>query len=168
MELDYSLLSRAASGVGPGADGVVFMPFLDGTRRRPELTAAFRGLRSRHGFAHLTRAIMEGVVFELRALYELFRSPDDHLLTGAGGGLASAVWRQIAADIFGLPLRTTVYQEQAALGAALVAGVAVGTYDDIPSACRLVRFDPQVAQPDKTAQGVYARLWEETYRRLMD
>lgn len=65
----YEAMSCAAGNAGPGAGGVCFAPMLAGTRARPDLTAAFSGLKSGTGLSEMTRAVMEGVAFELYHLY---------------------------------------------------------------------------------------------------
>ena len=87
----YSEMDRLAMETPPGADGLIFIPYLSGTRTQPHLKASFTGLARRHGYAHLTRAILEAVVFELYHLYEKLapRPHDDTPLIAAGGGFSS-------------------------------------------------------------------------------
>ena len=129
----YPEMDRRAAEMPPGADGLAFIPYLSGTRVQPDLKASFVGLTRNHSYAHLTKAILEGVVFELYYLYEkLAPSSDDEIpIIAAGGGFSSRLWTQIAADIFGREIKTTECQEQAALGAALIAGVGLGHYSDM-------------------------------------
>ena len=70
----YPEMDRQAEQIPPGADGLAFIPYLSGTRVQPDLKASFVGLTRSHGYAHLTRAILEGVVFELYNLYEKLAS----------------------------------------------------------------------------------------------
>ena len=84
---DVSRLSRAAARVPPGADGLVFVPLLAGSRARPDARAGFLGLTDSHTLAHMTRAIMEGVVFELYALWRRQGGTRARVVTASGGGL---------------------------------------------------------------------------------
>lgn len=146
----FGEMSRIASKVPAGSDGLIFIPYLSGTRVNPDLTASFIGLRRHHGYGHLTRAIMEGVMFELYHFYESLSDPSDTSpIIGAGGGFSSELWTQIASDIFNKEIKLTVCQEQASFGAALLAGVGIGFYKSIKEACSMVRYKPETTKPDK-------------------
>jgi xylulokinase len=124
--LSHAALDRAVSSVPAGADGLLLLPYLNG-ERTPNLPAG-RGVL--HGMtlanttpAHLARAAMEGVTFGLNyglnRLAALGVRPREIRLTG--GGAKSAAWRQLAADVFGVPVVKMVEDEGAALGGALQA-----------------------------------------------
>jgi len=156
-----SRLSRAAGRVPPGADGLVFVPLLSGSRWQPEARASFLGLRDSHTQAHMTRAIMEGVVLELYGLWRGQGGRRAGTVTASGGGFTSPVWRRIAADVFGAPLRMAVVGEQAALGAALLAGLGAGCYRSLRHACAAVRYRRPVVEPRPEITHLYRRLWRE-------
>lgn len=77
-----------------------------------------------------------------------------------GGGARSPLWRQLQADVFGLPVHRTRTQEGPAFGAALLAGVAGGAYSDVFEACALIRLDPDVNIPDPARNRLYRRYHE--------
>jgi len=162
----YYKMDRLAAQVSPGADGLIFTPYLSGTRAQPHLKASFTGLARRHGYAHLTRAILEGVVFELFHLYEKLapRSRDNAPLIAAGGGFSSRLWTQIAADIFGREIKKTVCQEQAALGAALIAGVGLGYYPNMKEACKRVEYKSDIVKPIGENVKKYEKIYDINYR----
>jgi xylulokinase len=164
----YETMSRAARNAAPGAGGVRFLPLLAGSRVRPTLKGSFRGLNPNTGLAEMTRAVMEGVTFELYRLYRMFRLKRDHEIVGAGGGFSSRVWGRIAADVFGNTIRLTTCQEQAALGAALLAGVMAGFYGSLDEACRRVRFKTARISPVAANVSLYRRIWRESYRDLFE
>jgi xylulokinase len=166
----YREMDRWAAKIPPGADGLTFIPYLSGTRVQPDLKATFTGLTRHHNYAHFTRAILEGVVFELYYLHEKLaaRSDDDTPMIAAGGGFSSRLWTQIAADIFGREIRATKGQEQAALGAALIAGVGLGYYSDMREACRKVKYEAEVIRPDKESVAKYRKIYETRYRRYLE
>jgi xylulokinase len=119
-------LEEAVRSVPPGADGLLFLPYLQGERtpNLPRGTGIFHGLTTRTMTpAHMARATMEGVTLGL--LYGLHRmrtlgiAPTEIRLTG--GGSKSAIWRQICADVFGCRVVTLAEAEGAALGAAIQA-----------------------------------------------
>jgi xylulokinase len=166
----YEDLSTAAATVPPGSEGLLFLPYLTGERTPhldPAARGAFVGLTARHTAAHLTRAVMEGVIFSLKEGLEIIR--DLGVVAGevraTGGGARSALWRQIQADIFGLPVRRVVAEEGPAYGAALLAGVVAGTWRDVAEAVSRVRLREDVATPDAARSRDYAE-YEAAYRSL--
>ena len=163
----YSQMDRLAADISPGADGLNFVPYLSGTRAQPDLKAGFMGLTRHHSYAHFTRAILEGVIFELYHLYGKLApgSDDDAPMIAAGGGLSSSFWTQIAADIFGREIRKTEYQEQASFGAALTAGVGLGYYPDMAEACRRVKYRAEIVKPKKGNMEKYREVYETQYKQ---
>ncbi len=137
----YDDLLAPAAQVDPGSDGLFFLPYLTGERTPhpdPLARGAFVGLTVRHSMAHITRSVLEGVAFGLKDSFELMKAAGlariDQVRV-SGGGARSALWRQILADVFDSELVTVNSTEGAALGAALLAGVGVGTWTNVASAC---------------------------------
>ncbi len=162
-------LDAEAATAPRGADGVTFLPYLQGERtphRDASLRGALLGLSLAHGREHVSRAVLEGICFALRdsltILRELALAPDRLLLTG--GGARSAFVRQLQAEIFGLPVSTVSREEGPAYGAALLAAVGAGAFRDLGEATRatLVRAEPEHPRP-----GAHA-AYEEPYRRFRD
>ena len=162
---DHAALESAVQSVAAGCDGLLFLPYLNGERtpNLPDATGVYHGLTMRTMQpAHLARAAMEGATLGLAYGLERFRqlgvSPSEIRLTG--GGSKSAVWRQIAADVFGVPTVCLSTAEGAALGAAIQAGATAGaargsgeSLDRI--AGRLVRVDAATRCVPEAAAGVY-------------
>ena len=122
----HAQLDEAVGSVAPGADGLLFLPYLQGERtpNLPNGSGVFHGFNTRNMTpAHIARATMEGVTlglaYGLHRLRTLGVSPTEIRLTG--GGSKSPVWRQICADVFGCRVVTLVESEGAALGAAIQA-----------------------------------------------
>jgi xylulokinase len=167
---DFDELTGAASGVPPGAEGLIFLPYLSGERTPhldPRARGAFFGLTARHGAAHMTRAVMEGVVFSLRDSLGIMRGlgvPVEEV-RATGGGARSALWRGLQADVYGEPVRRTAADEGPAYGAALLAGVAAGTYADVGEASSVVRVREEVTEPDPGRAKAYDDHYE-VYRSL--
>jgi xylulokinase len=167
---DYEGLILSASEVPPGSEGLVFLPYLSGERTPhldPGARGGFFGLTARHGVAHMTRAVMEGVVFSLRDSLEIMRElgvPVDEV-RATGGGARSALWRQLQADIYGIPVRRTVADEGPAYGAALLAGVASGAYADVDEASSVVGLRKGFTEPDGERSKIYEEHYE-VYRSL--
>lgn len=166
----YDALVASASRVLPGSEGLVFLPYLSGERTPhldPRARGAFFGLTARHGLAHMTRAVMEGVVFSLRDSLEAFGSlgvPVEQV-RATGGGARVDLWRRLQADIFELPVGRTAVDEGPAFGAALLAGVAAGVFADVAEATSLVRLREDTDVPDPERARVYSEYYE-VYRSL--
>jgi xylulokinase len=168
--MDYDALLKPAVDVPPGSDGLFFLPYLTGERTPhpdPLARGAFVGLTVRHGFPHLTRAVLEGVAFGLRDSFELMKSAGLENITQVrvtGGGARSPLWRQILADVFGVELVTVNTEEGAAYGAALLAAAGSGAFRSVGGAC-----DETIKITGSTSPGgdreVYERLYP-LYRNL--
>ena len=159
-----------AESIAPGCDGLVFLPYLTGERcphADPDARGAFVGLTRRHTKAHLTRAVMEGVAFGLADLAALARSVGVRVdsVRVSGGGSASNLWRQILADCFNCPVARVSTTQGAAQGAAILAAVGAGAFDDVPTACRAIAREKDVIEPGTNAgkyrdmHGVYRSLY---------
>ena len=135
------VLNEEAAAIPRGADGVTFLPYLQGERtphRNANARAAISGLSLAHSRAHVTRAVLEGVCFALRDSLSILQSlglrPNELLLTG--GGARSAFVRTLQAEVFGIPVTTVNREEGPAFGAALLAAVGIGAFPDIGAAAR--------------------------------
>jgi xylulokinase len=162
----YERLSVEAGRVPPGADGLLFLPYLFGERTPhmdPMALGALVGLQYRHERGHIARAIMEGVALSLRDAVSLsvaLGAGVDEMVI-AGGGARSAVWRQIIADVLGVPLKRSTQEEQTAVGAALLAGVGAGLYPDALAAASLVQQYDTPIDPDPTAHAFYNAFYAQ-------
>jgi xylulokinase len=170
LGLDYEAFSAAAAEVEPGAEGLLFLPYLLG-ERTPHMDArargVFFGLALRHGRGHLARAVMEGVAFAMRDSLEIFRSMgvSTQRIIAAGGGAKSAVWRQIQADVFGSPLVRGAVEEPAARGAAILAGVGAGLFPSLERAAQQVAALVALVAPIPANVARYNELYP-LYRSL--
>ncbi|HEV3050254.1 MAG TPA: xylulokinase [Longimicrobium sp.] len=160
-------LDAEAASVPAGAEGVTFLPYLQGERtphRDASARGAFVGLSLAHTRAHLTRAVLEGVCFALRdslsILQELGLSPRSLLLTG--GGAKSPFLRRLQAEVFGLPVQTVNREEGPAYGAALLAAVGAGAFPDLAAAARSTLTRAPLEHPAEGAHSAY----DEAYARF--
>ena len=158
-------LDAEAAGVPPGAEGVTFLPYLQGERtphRDASARGAFLGLSLAHTRAHLTRAVLEGITFALRdslsILQELGLSPNHLLLTG--GGAKSPFIRRLQADVYGLPVSTVDREEGPAYGAALLAAVGVGAFVDLAAAASATLTRGASERPDSQTHRDYQAVYE--------
>ena len=172
----YERFSAEAAAVAPGSEGLIFLPYLSGERTPhmdPHARGGFIGLSYFHEQGHLARAVMEGVAFGLRQALELSieLGGDVEAIIATGGGSESTVWRQILADVLGLPLQKSLLAEQAALGAALLAGVGTGIYSNFEEAGAQTAQYGDVTDPFPERLALYNALYEEykaLYPRLRD
>jgi xylulokinase len=159
----YDELVGAAARWEPGAEGLLFAPYLTGERTPypdPEARGAFAGLEVRHDRGALARAVLEGVAFGLRDALDLVAGLGERPAAGraSGGGARSDLWLQIVASVLDLPLELCVVDEGAALGAALLGGVAAGAFADAREAvARCVRVT-RVVEPRADWVEAYAQL----------
>jgi xylulokinase len=168
----YAELDKIAAEVEPGAEGLVFLPYLVGERSPlmdPRAKGAFVGLTLRHGPGHMIRALLEGVAFAMRQIVDVMvecGAPLDRLVA-SGNGLASPLWRQIVADILNRPLyqgRDKHATERAGVGAALIAGIGIGAINGYSEAQRFApKFDAETAPNPRSAA-----IYEAHYRRFRD
>lgn len=171
----YRRLLGEAASVQAAEDGLFFLPHLLGERSpywNPAARAVFAGLARHHGPAHLTRAVLEGVAFNLytglRAFVENGR--DISRVDAIGGAANAELLLQIFADVWGVPVRRrSLVDEATALGAAIVGGVGVGIFDDFGVAGEFsetfTTHDPDDTRHERYTHRHYP-LFLEAYQRL--
>ena len=168
---DVDLLEAAAARLAPGADGLLFVPYL-ATAQTPYWDPAARGilfgLAGHHGKEHLFRALMEGIAFEQRLALEGMEQglaqPIDVLLT-TGGGARSALWRQILADVTRRTVATCRQAETTSLGAGIHAAAAVGWHGSLREAADAMTGTGARHTPDETTAARYDELFA-IYREI--
>lgn len=167
--LDYNELVTGARAIDPGAEGLMFLPYLTGERTPhpdPLARGAFVGLTVRHTRDHLTRAVLEGVAFGLRDSFDLIRSSGTKIaqIRASGGGTRSPLWRQILADVLANDVVTVSTPEGAAYGAGLLGAVGAEWHADTESACAAWVSVGEAVEPSDHADR-YTEL-HERYRQL--
>jgi xylulokinase len=161
----YRQFDELAAAAPPGSKGLLFLPYLATAatpRWNPQARAAFIGLSFAHARAELTRAVMEGVVLEIRDMIEQwFRAGlDVSVLRIGGGATRSALWNQIQADVYGRPVETLHVSESTVLGAALLGGVGAGVFASIDEGVQaMVRVTRQI-EPDAARHRFYQDLYQ--------
>jgi xylulokinase len=166
---DHPGLEEAVANIGPGAEGLLFLPYLNGERtpNLPNGSGVLHGLNMRNmTAAHMARAVTEGVTMGLAYGLKRFRqlgvTPQEIRLTG--GGSNSPTWRQICADVFGVPTVCLKSSEGAALGAAVQACWAFEHASARPIKLaqlteRLVKLEEKTrSEPDREAAEFYKTL----------
>jgi xylulokinase len=158
------LLAEAA-GVDPGADGLVFLPYLAGERSPlwdPQARGAFVGLTLRHGRAHMTRAILEAAALAIRHVAQpmLEAGLQVRAMRACGGPAADDGWNQIKADVTGFTVEVPRVRETATVGAAIVAAVGVGASPDLPTAIEAMTSIDRRFEPDPSRAAIYDSVFE--------
>lgn len=168
----YKEINEGAKASPAGARKLIFLPYLTGERcpyADPAARGVFFGLDRTHGLGDMARSVMEGVTMGLFDIFELVKSANPNMslteVISSGGASKSAVWRQIQADVFGLPVKTlTGAAEGGAYGAAVVAGVGAGVWSSIEEAAGVLSVET-VTEPVKENFNIYRKL-HGVYRKL--
>ncbi len=162
----YRIFDKEVEEIRAGSEGIIFLPYLLGERSpymNPQAKGVFFGLSLKHHRAHMIRAVMEGVVFALRDCLEVFKELGIKIeqVIASGGGAKSRVWRQMQADVFNKEISMTQSTEQAAMGAAILAGVGVGIYKDVEEGCRkVVKLKGEKIKPIPENVDIYSKQFE--------
>jgi len=161
----YELMNLQAEKSTPGANSLLFFPYLLGERSPhwdPNARGVFFGLTMGHTRPDLIRATLEGITFNLRIILEAFQQQGLPIeaVRVIGGGAQGRTWRQVMADIFGLPIqRPALLAEATSLGAALAGGIGVGVYRDFHLAESLTPVQ-DTAYPNPAYRPLYDHLFE--------
>jgi xylulokinase len=169
----YDILNTKAAACDPGAEGLLFFPYLMGERSlgTPLARGVFFGLTPRIETGAMIRAIMEGVAFELRRTLEIVEEGGNEVseVYTIGGGARSDLWSQIKADIYHKPVSTFESSEGGVLGAAILAGVGIGVYPDARAGARRCLRVDKTFVPDPLLAARYDYLfglYKEIHDRL--
>ncbi len=154
----YAWADAAVSAMTPRENDPLFLPFLYGANVGYPAKACFLGLEHRHTRDDVMRAVYEGCIFShnyhLQRLYAFRAKPEVIRLTG--GAARSAVWVQMFADIFQVPVEVPDGSELGALGAAVAAAVACGLYPSYEAAVAHMTRVARRHEPDPARRTVYA------------
>ena len=159
----YDIMGEEAEKSEPGANGVIFAPYLTGERcpyPDPNARAVFYGLTLGTTRGDITRAVMEGVTYSMKQVADIIGafSPCKKVFI-SGGGSSSKLWRQMYADIFDLPVYTrSAASEGGAYGAVMVAGVGAGVWQNLTEAITILSAETETL-PNKENQEKYRNAY---------
>lgn len=167
----YTLMVEGTADVSPGADGVLFFPYLLGERLTgsPYSRGVFFGLHQSTDRRAMIRAILEGITFDLRRTLDTAEQAGVRVeqIRATGGGAQSDTWNQIRADIYNKPVVTLAGDEGSLTGTAILAGLTVGLWPDATTACDQLTQVRTVYEPRPDHSERYAALYEE-FKALHD
>ncbi len=165
-----SLLDELVAEVPPGSLGLMLQPFWSSdVDAGPEAKGAIVGFGDVHTRAHLYRALLEGVAFELRHGAERIERRSSRrlqVLRACGGGARSDAVMQITADIFNCPVERPHTVETSGLGAAVLAACGLGWYPSVRVAINEMTRAGHRIEPDADSHAIYEKLYRRVYRRL--
>ena len=160
----YELMNQLAEQSRPGAHGLLFFPYLLGERSprwNPDARAVYFGLGMSHTRADIIRATLEGITLNLKVILDAFRQQGAQIeaMRVIGGGANGRTWRQIMANIYGVPIRRpALLAEATSFGAALAGGIGVGMYKDWSLAETLTPIVDEIL-PDPQLTGQYEKMY---------
>jgi xylulokinase len=171
----YTLLNAAAESIPAGSDGLIMLPCLMGALA-PTWNAlargTFMGFTLAHRREHFCRAILEASAYALRDITDQMLRMGLPLeeIRAVGGGARSPLWRQIKADVTGLPVSITDTVETTALGAGILALAGSGLFASLEEAVRLTTHIVETREPDSKTSALYDeyyQLYRATYFSLL-
>ncbi|CAN5427566.1 xylulokinase [soil metagenome] len=172
---DLGLLLQEAAATPAGSNGAMFLPHLllgDAPHADNRSRGALVGLSGGLSRGAITRAVIEGVAFESRAGYEPLiqytsraRFPE---ITAIGGGARNRLLLEIKASVMNTPLKVLEISEATSLGAAMLAGIGAGVYNDTLDAQRQVQLRSTIVEPDPRLVEHYDRLYKDAFLKLYD
>jgi xylulokinase len=159
----FAEMDALAASVAPGAEGLIFHPYLQGERAPywdSQLRADFIGLTISHTRAHFARALYEGIAFSIRDILTAARALGQSYgaIRLMGGGARSETWRQIIADVTGLTVEV-MENGDASFGAALLAGIGTGVFGGAGEAIERCVRPVSRHEPDGGNYEIYSRLF---------
>lgn len=170
----YELIANQAQKVNPGADGVMFHPFLGNVLAphwNPNATGTFFGMRASSTRAHMIRALMEGVAFDANSNIAVMREagvPIDRMVMN-GGPTQSRLWMRVISDVTGLSLEIPDFEASGSLGCAILAGVAAGVINEVTDGIQFVHIRESI-EPIAANHALYTEMfviWREVYECLL-
>jgi xylulokinase len=162
----YDLLLNTASKTNPGADGLLFYPYLAGAfppRADGRARGVFFGISLSHSKGHFVKAILEGVAFHYIVMLELLEELglDIVEISMVGGEAKSDFWNQLKADVTGRRIRVPEAEDAAAMGAALLAGIGTGQYPSMQKAVESTVRIMKVYTPNPAKHSTYLELYRK-------
>lgn len=164
-EQSFDEMVAGAAEVKPGADGLLFTPYLVGERTPhadANIRASFIGMDGAHQRKHFVRAVMEGITFSLQESIDIFRQAGKTVDTiiSIGGGAKSALWLQMQADIFNAQVVQLENEQGPGMGAAMLAAYGCGWFDSLDQCAEAFIKRASTYTPNADNARRYAELFQ--------
>jgi xylulokinase len=171
-ERSFAHLDAHAAAVPPGAEGLVFLPFLAGAsfpKPDDQAMGVFYGVLLKHAKGHFIRAILEGVGYELKRLLDYIATEGVAVgeIRAMGGGARSDLWLQVMADICQTPIRRMKNEEATLRGGALLCATRCGQYASLREAAETILPAGAVFRPHMENAVIYSENWRR-YEHLRE
>ena len=165
----YEQLNDLAAGAGPGAKGLLYLPYLataGAPRWNANARSAFIGMSFAHGRGELVRAVMEGVALEIRDMMTGWTDAgmDVDVLRLGGGATKSKLWNQIQADVYGRCVQTLTGGESTVLGAAMLGGLGAGVFASIEEGVDAMVHVADEIEPIDSNHAIYEEMYDAYVR----
>ena len=176
LEVDvYELLNQKAQMVPPGANGLIFLPYLLGERAPfwdANARGVFFGINIKHTREHFLRSLLEGVIYGIFSVGKALQETTGEIDTiySTGGFVRSELWVQILADVFNKKVIIAESYESSCLGAAVLCMKALGIIDKLEEVHKLVPI-LKIVYPNETNHNIYMNnfeIYERLYNKLKD
>ncbi len=172
----FDLLTRQAAKIAPGSGGLLYLPYMGNTLSpnwNSQAKGTFFGFRLSTTRAHMIRALIEGVAFDIYSNVKIAKDAGVTIneLTLNGGPTKSAFWNQITANVTNLPLNVTDVNEAAPLGDAILAAVGAGLYDKPTDPVHELVKIVGTVEPDPVVHEMYEEffaIWRRIYFNLLE
>ncbi|WP_069997208.1 xylulokinase [Cellulosilyticum sp. I15G10I2] len=171
----YTLINDLAKQSPVGANGLIYLPYLLGERSprwNVNAKGAFIGLKMESQREDIFRSVLEGVAFNMNTILNCFKKHTAiKEMIVIGGGAKGELWRQIMADIYGVPiLKPNFLEEATSMGAAIAAGVGIGVFENFKVINQFLKMEDKI-YPIPENQEIYTRMYpifEQCYTSLVD
>jgi xylulokinase len=165
----YVVMNSHIEKTPPGANGLIFLPFLVGSGYpywNPAAKGCFLGIDFSTTKSDMLRSVMEGITLESKDMYEKMKSTGVEIdsLTVTGGATKSEIWRQIIADMFGITINILEVADATIIGAAVLGGVGAGVFRDVKDGVsKMVKFKDTVEPVSENVE-----LYNKTYEAYVN
>ncbi|TLQ39865.1 xylulokinase [Ruoffia tabacinasalis] len=166
-DVNFDDLLTGTENVGPGSEGLFFTPYITGERSPyfdSEIRGSFIGIDANHTFNHFVKSVLEGITFSLKESQDILVNYADKTINSVvsiGGGSKSDVWLQIQADIFNANILTLEIDEGPGLGAAMLAAVGAGWYENFEEATEAFVKYNDVVHPIVENVELYEKIYHK-------
>lgn len=165
-----SQLLQDLEQVDPRANRLLFTPYIFGERTphgSSTIRGSFIGINSTHRLPDFTRAVIEGVTFSLKEVYDLLVDRNESIqeIICIGGAAKSDSWLEIVANIFNMPVKKLQHEQGPALGAAIIAAFGAGWFDNIQQAVQAFVQTGKTVKPTEEIAQTYAQLFQ-VYKQI--